>query len=50
VAEHHELRIDNVLLLRVGSLPKTTSGKIQRYQCRDRYLEGSLEVISEVAA
>jgi acyl-CoA synthetase (AMP-forming)/AMP-acid ligase II len=50
VAELHELRIDNVLLLRTGSLPKTTSGKIQRYQCRDRYLEGSLEVICEVAA
>lgn len=38
VATCHDLRIHDVLLHRVGGLPRTTSGKIQRAECRRNYL------------
>jgi len=34
VVENHELRPYEILLLKTGSLPKTSSGKIQRHTCR----------------
>ncbi|GGO90204.1 fatty acyl-AMP ligase [Wenjunlia tyrosinilytica] len=37
VFAEHGLRTDDVLLLKAGSLPFTTSGKLQRAQCRHRY-------------
>jgi acyl-CoA synthetase (AMP-forming)/AMP-acid ligase II len=46
VAEHHGVQPYAVLLLRVGSIPKTSSGKIQRRACRAAYLEQRLLVIS----
>jgi acyl-CoA synthetase (AMP-forming)/AMP-acid ligase II len=48
ITEHHDLRADQVLLLKPASLPKTTSGKIQRYACRDRFISGTLEALNEV--
>jgi acyl-CoA synthetase (AMP-forming)/AMP-acid ligase II len=42
VAEAHELQVHQVLLLKAGSIPKTSSGKIQRQTCRRAFLEGSL--------
>ncbi len=45
VAEQMDLQVHAVLLLRVGSLPKTSSGKIQRYQCREGFLQGSLSIL-----
>ncbi|HSP77463.1 MAG TPA: condensation domain-containing protein, partial [Myxococcaceae bacterium] len=44
VAEHHEVHAHAVALLRPGTIPKTTSGKIQRRACRQLYLEGGLEL------
>jgi len=35
-----------VVLVRPGSLPKTSSGKLQRSLCRDRYHENELEPVS----
>jgi acyl-CoA synthetase (AMP-forming)/AMP-acid ligase II len=46
VAEHHGVQPYAVLLLRVGSIPKTSSGKIQRQACRAAYLEQRLVVVS----
>jgi acyl transferase domain-containing protein/acyl-CoA synthetase (AMP-forming)/AMP-acid ligase II/acyl carrier protein len=46
VAEEHEIRPHAVLLLPAGSIPKTSSGKIQRYACRSGYLAGSLEALT----
>ena len=43
VSEKHELRLHDIALIRPGSLPKTSSGKIQRYACRRDYIAGSLE-------
>ena len=45
VAEHHGVQTYAVLLLRASSIPKTSSGKIQRRACRAAYLEQSLVVI-----
>ena len=47
VAEHHELQIHAVVLVRTGSIPKTSSGKIQRRATRAAYLEGTLPVVAE---
>jgi acyl-CoA synthetase (AMP-forming)/AMP-acid ligase II len=44
VAQGHDLRVDAVLLLRHGSIPKTSSGKIQRHACRAGYLSGDLNL------
>jgi len=35
----------DVMLVRPGTLPKTSSGKLQRAKCRDLYLEEALELI-----
>jgi acyl-coenzyme A synthetase/AMP-(fatty) acid ligase len=47
VTERHELRADRVLLLKPATLPKTTSGKIQRRACKSRFLEDRLETLLE---
>jgi len=41
VSEQHELSVYAVLLLRMASIPKTSSGKIQRSACREDFLAGS---------
>ncbi len=45
VSEHHELQVYAVLLLKTGTIPKTTSGKIQRRSCRADFLANSLDVM-----
>jgi acyl-CoA synthetase (AMP-forming)/AMP-acid ligase II len=42
VAKHHDLQIHSTLLLKPGSIPKTSSGKIQRHVCREGFLAGNL--------
>lgn len=46
VSRQHELGLDAVLLVKAGSVPKTTSGKIQRHACRDGYLNGTLAAVA----
>lgn len=45
VAEDYELQVHTVVLIKAGSIPKTTSGKLQRYACREEFLRGNLNVI-----
>lgn len=47
VAEQYGVQVYTVLLLRAGSIPKTSSGKLQRYACRAGFLAGSLEVVGQ---
>lgn len=47
VAQEHDLQVYTILLLKTGSIPKTSSGKIQRYACRNRFLTGSLDVVED---
>jgi acyl-CoA synthetase (AMP-forming)/AMP-acid ligase II len=44
VAEEHDAYAYAVMLLKAGSLPKTSSGKVQRHACRNSFQAGSLEV------
>jgi 8-amino-7-oxononanoate synthase len=46
VAIEHEVAIHQIALIRMGSLPKTSSGKIQRSACREAFLKGELPVIA----
>jgi acyl transferase domain-containing protein/acyl-CoA synthetase (AMP-forming)/AMP-acid ligase II/acyl carrier protein len=46
VIEAHEVPVDAVVLLKPGSIPKTSSGKIQRHACKAGYLAGTLDVIA----
>ncbi len=46
VANNHEVALHKVVLIRPGTIPKTTSGKIQRNLTRLRWLDGSLELWS----
>lgn len=47
VAEEHDLQAYAILLLKTGTLPKTSSGKVQRSACRDSFLAGSLDVVAD---
>ncbi|MEM8947281.1 MAG: aminotransferase class I/II-fold pyridoxal phosphate-dependent enzyme [Planctomycetota bacterium] len=42
VAITHELPVAAIVLIKTRSIPKTSSGKIQRHACRDGYLAGTL--------
>ncbi|HEV3036488.1 MAG TPA: fatty acyl-AMP ligase [Candidatus Angelobacter sp.] len=44
VSQDHGLVLQDVVLIRPGALPKTTSGKIQRRLCGDLYLSEELQV------
>ncbi len=46
IALEHEIPIDAIVLIRSGSLPKTSSGKVQRHACRASFLAGELEAIA----
>jgi acyl-CoA synthetase (AMP-forming)/AMP-acid ligase II len=46
VAEEHALRAHAICLLRPGSIPRTSSGKVRRYLCRAAYLDGTLDVVA----
>ncbi|MGZ4111781.1 MAG: AMP-binding protein, partial [Tumebacillaceae bacterium] len=46
VAEQFQLQVYAVVLIKPASIPKTSSGKIQRHACRDRFLAGTLDVVA----
>ena len=46
IAANHELQVSQIVLLKTGSIPKTSSGKIARHACRQDFLDGNLDVIS----
>ena len=47
VAQEHDLEVYALVLLKTASIPKTSSGKIQRSACRVKFLEGSLDVVAD---
>ncbi|WP_404785483.1 AMP-binding protein [Altericista sp. CCNU0014] len=46
VSEQHQLQISAIALLKPGSIPKTSSGKIQRAECRAQFLAGGLDPLA----
>jgi acyl-CoA synthetase (AMP-forming)/AMP-acid ligase II len=50
IAEEHDLQVYAVLLLKIGGIPQTSSGKVQRRACRERFLAGSLNVVADWSA
>lgn len=47
VSEEHNLNVYHILLLKTGTVRKTSSGKIQRNDNKQSYLDGTLSVIAE---
>ncbi len=47
VAEEFESRPFAILLLRAGSIPKTSSGKIQRRACREKFTAHAFDAVAE---
>ncbi len=45
VAEEHAVHVHAVALLEPRSIPKTSSGKIQRHACRIGFMSGTLELV-----
>ena len=45
VSSEHQLQVYGIKLLVTNSIPKTSSGKIQRHACRNAFLSGSLNVV-----
>lgn len=46
VALEHELQVYGAVLIEAGTIPKTSSGKIQRHACRLGFFEGSLKEVA----
>jgi acyl-CoA synthetase (AMP-forming)/AMP-acid ligase II len=46
IAQEHLAEVYAIALLKTGTIPKTSSGKIQRRGCRALFLEGNLEAIA----
>ena len=42
VSQNHDLQVYKTVLLKPGTLPKTSSGKIQRHACRASFIAGKL--------
>ncbi|MEB3358054.1 MAG: beta-ketoacyl synthase N-terminal-like domain-containing protein [Synechococcales bacterium] len=47
IAQHHDLQVYAILFLRTGSIPKTSSGKIQRYACKQGFQTRTLNVVGD---
>lgn len=47
ITQEFEIAAHSIVLVRAGSIPKTSSGKIQRHVCRAMFLEGGLHAIAE---
>ena len=45
VALEHEIPVQGIVLIKSGSIPKTSSGKIQHHACRNGFLDGSLSEV-----
>lgn len=43
----HGLQLYKAILVKTGTIPKTSSGKIQRHACRAKFLEGTLDILAE---
>ncbi|WP_326997431.1 non-ribosomal peptide synthetase [Crocosphaera watsonii] len=47
VSLEYELQVYAIALIKPASIAKTSSGKIQRYACRDQYITQTLSLVGE---
>nr|VFK20028.1 MAG: amino acid adenylation domain-containing protein [Candidatus Kentron sp. LFY] len=47
ILDQHEVAVHAIALLKPGRLPRTSSGKVQRHACRERFLAGKLNGVAE---
>jgi amino acid adenylation domain-containing protein len=45
IAVNHELAIEEIVFVKRGTLPRTSSGKLRRGECHRGYTEGTLHVV-----
>jgi 8-amino-7-oxononanoate synthase len=50
VLDEHDLALDTIVLVRSGTIPKTSSGKVQRRACRGAFLSGELKTLAEYSS
>jgi natural product biosynthesis luciferase-like monooxygenase protein len=50
ISSEHQLHAYAVVLIRAGSLPKTTSGKVQHQACKDGFIAGTLNAVASSIA
>lgn len=48
ISQKHGIQADEIVLVKQGSIPKTSSGKIQRHACKQEYLANNLPVIEHL--
>ena len=46
IADTHGIQLHGVALVPPGTVPKTTSGKLQRFLCRDAWVNGTLDSLA----
>lgn len=44
VSEDHQIRVHHIELVQPNTIPKTSSGKLQRSACRQKFLSGDLQL------
>lgn len=47
IYQNHELQPYAIVLIKAGTIPKTSSGKIQRHACKKAFLSGALVIARE---
>jgi acyl-CoA synthetase (AMP-forming)/AMP-acid ligase II/alkylation response protein AidB-like acyl-CoA dehydrogenase/acyl carrier protein len=47
ISQEYQLQVHAVQLLKPGVIPKTSSGKVKRYACRNEFKNGSLPVFEQ---
>ncbi len=47
VLAEHGLALQAIVLVRAGTIPRTSSGKVRRRACREEFLAGTLRVVAE---
>jgi acyl-CoA synthetase (AMP-forming)/AMP-acid ligase II len=50
VSEAFDVEIHRIVLLKPGALPKTSSGKLQRFASRAAYMDQTLALLPDVSA
>ena len=46
LASEHKISVSTIALIKSGSIPKTSSGKLRRFEARERLLDNTLDIIN----